>query len=152
MTRIAMDVALGLLGLLLLAYGVEVYRGRGRYTVTSWVWPTQHFAPAWFGVTLVALPSADALLRTWPQGQAPLVVRSVAGLALIVGAVAFLVGLVAMVRLPGRLAPRWYRQWCAGGRDPAAFAAWSELTWFDRVNGRTLRRAREREARRRADG
>lgn len=150
MTPIMLDVVAVLVGLLLLAYGAGTYRGRGRYTVTSWTWPTQHFAPLWFGITMVLLPPANALLGRWVPGAAPVVVRVLVGLALLVSGVAFLVGLVAMVRLPVRLAPRWYRQWCAEGRDPSAFAAQAELTWFDRDNVRTLRRAREREARRRA--
>jgi hypothetical protein len=151
MTLIVLNIALVLVGLLLLAYGVGVYRGQGRYTATSWVWPTQHFAPAWFGVAMVVVPSANGLLGCWPQGAAPVAARVVVGLALLVGTVAFLVGLLAMVRLPGRLAPRWYRQWCAEGRDPSAFAARTELGWLDRVTDGVSRRARERETRRRAN-
>ena len=152
MTRIVLDVALIGVGLLLLTYGVGAYRGRGRYTVTSSPWPTQHFAAAWFGASMVVVPSANVLLGLWPQGAAPVTVRAVVGLVMLVGAVAFLVGLVAMVRLPVRLAPQWYRQWYAAGRDPFAFAARTELTWFDRTNQAIVRRAREREARRGDDG
>lgn len=143
-------VVLIAIGLALVTFGVAAYRGRGKFAVTTWMFPTAHFATAWIGSAVLSGGVGRLVVAAQPDdGPAPVALRVLGGVVLLVGAVCWLVGLVGLFWLPAVLTPGWFRQWRARGSDPQEFASPEHLTWLDRLVGRTVRQARAREARRR---
>ena len=102
---------LPLLGVLLLAAGVQAYRGRW----TSWVstFPGRRYtgpAAAWFGGTCIA--SFLALLALSQPGP---VAGVLGGLLALASGLCFVVFVLSPFWMWAPLQPRWWRAWSASG-------------------------------------
>jgi hypothetical protein len=90
-----------------LGQGIRHYRGTVTWMLRYLPGETQFFTPLWGGIMLLCGVAADLLA---PVSHIAAVIIAVPALA------ALAVTLLSLFWLPGRLLPRWFREWRAEGR------------------------------------